>query len=159
MSGGGKGGSQTTKVEVPDWMDKGAQRALARGEDTAQIGYTPYYGPDVAALNPMQTSAMQNTSDWAKQFGMQSSMPQMPQAQDFGGMQAYSSGGLFDQAVAELQARRPNQAAQMQGLFVDPVETRLGEPPIRPGMTPTPTQPRPDPQPWRAKTDPYRWEP
>lgn len=37
-----------------------------------------------------------------------------------GGLQAYSSGSLFDQALAELEARRPGQVAQYNKMFVNP---------------------------------------
>ena len=37
-----------------------------------------------------------------------------------GGIQGYSSGDLFDQAVAELAARRPGQVSAYNKLFVDP---------------------------------------
>jgi hypothetical protein len=44
-----------------------------------------------------------------------------PNPQTFaGGLQGYSSGALFDQALAELQARRPGQVAQYNKMFVNP---------------------------------------
>lgn len=124
-SGGGKGGGEKSKTEIPDWLKQPAIRNIGRAEQLAQTGYMPYYGPDVAAFNPMQEAAMQSTADAGGAFGL---MPQgvdamagMPQAQDFGnGIRGYSSGGLFDQALAELAERRPNQAAQYNSQFVDP---------------------------------------
>jgi hypothetical protein len=120
---GGKGGSQTSQVQVPDWVKEPAQRNLARGEYAANLGYTPYYGADVAAMSPMQQASMQNTGQAAQAFGMASPadpMAGMPQAQNFGGVQGYSSGGLFDQALGELQARRPGQFDALNGMFIDP---------------------------------------
>ena len=61
MSGGGKGGSQTVKTELPKWLDTAAQNAVGRSQDIAEIGFMPYRGPDVAAFSPMQSAAFQNT--------------------------------------------------------------------------------------------------
>lgn len=124
MSGGGKGGKQTTEVQVPKWLESAAQANLAQGREVSRIGYTPYYGPDVAAFDPMQVQAMQAAQDQAAAFGLAPSMnvaASLPQAQDFGGgIMAYSSAPLYEQAVAELQARRPGQYAQIMRNFVDP---------------------------------------
>lgn len=123
MSGGGKGGGQTTKVEIPSWIQGPASRNLRRAEQMAQIGYMPYYGPSVAALTPMQTQAMQSTADAAAAFGLAPQMDVMagmPQAQDFGGIQGYGTGGLFEQAVSDLAANQPGQAAAFNRLFAGP---------------------------------------
>lgn len=122
---GGKGGSTSQQVTIPSWLQGPAQRNLARAEQAAQVGYMPYYGPDVAAFTPMQQQAMQATTDAAAAFGLvpqgTQAMAGMPQAQDFGGVQGYSSGSMFDQALAELASRRPGQYAQYTQQFVDPM--------------------------------------
>jgi hypothetical protein len=122
---GGKGGSTTQQVTIPDWLQQPAQRNLARAEEAAKVGYMPYYGPDVAAFTPMQQQAMQANVDAASAFGLvpqgTQAMAGMPQAQDFGGVQGYSSGSMFDQALAELASRRPGQYAQYTQSFVDPM--------------------------------------
>jgi hypothetical protein len=124
MSGGGKGGSQTQQVKIPAWLEDAAQSNLARADALAQIGYTPYYGPDVAALSPMQVAAMQNTGGAASAFGMAApvdAMAGMPQAQQFaGGVQGYSSAPMFEQSLAALAAARPGQYAALQSPFIDP---------------------------------------
>ena len=51
---GGKGGSTTSSVEIPEYIEEAARRNLAKAEDISQIGYVPYYGPDVAAFTPFQ---------------------------------------------------------------------------------------------------------
>lgn len=109
------GGSSTSKTTVPEWQNRAAQDALAAANRVANIGYTPYYGPDVAALTPMQMAAMRGTNQAAQAFGMPTADPTagLPQATDYGGMQAYSSGGLYDQALAELQRRNPEQYAAL----------------------------------------------
>ena len=120
--GGGKGGSQTQQVEIPDWVRDPSIRNLARAEEAQKIGYMPYYGPDVAAFNPTQQAAMQSSYDTAAAFGL---VPQggnvmagVPQAQDYGGVMGYSSAPLYEQALAELKARNPETVAQYDKLFV-----------------------------------------
>ena len=67
---GGKGGSTTSSVEIPEYIEKAAQRNLNKAERISQLGYVPYYGPDVAAFTPMQQASFQNTADVAGAFGM-----------------------------------------------------------------------------------------
>jgi hypothetical protein len=119
----GGGGRNTTEVAVPAWLEQAAQRNLGRADELARIGYTPYYGPDVAAMTPMQVAAMQGTNQMASAFGMPTADPMagMPTATDYGGMSAYSSGGLYDQTLAELERRMPGQFAALRAPFIDPV--------------------------------------
>jgi len=123
-SGGGKGGSRTTETKIPDWIAQPATRNLARAEAAQKIGYMPYSGPDVAAFNPMQQAAMQANIGAGEAFGLLSPgslqpLQGMPAPQTYaGGMQGYSSMPLYDQAVAELQSRSPNQVAAYNQLFV-----------------------------------------
>lgn len=118
---GGKGGEQTTTVDVPQWMEDAARQNLAMGQRVAGIGYMPYYGPDVAAFSPMQTAAMQNTANLASAFGMQAPTDVtagMPQAQEFaGGLLGYSSQPLFAESAQQLREQRPEQYAQYMGLY------------------------------------------
>ena len=119
----GGGGRNTTEVAVPAWLEQAAQRNLGRADELSRIGYTPYYGPDVAAMTPMQVAAMQGTNQMASAFGMPTADPMagMPAATNYGGMPAYSSGGLYDQALAELERRMPGQFAALRAPFIDPV--------------------------------------
>lgn len=122
---GGKGGSQTTQVEIPQWLENAAQANLAQGRDVSRIGYTPYYGPDVAGLTPTQMAARSNINQAAQAFGMQGIQDSALGAPTTyaGGVQGYSSGSLYDQAVNELAARRPGQYAAIQKNFIDPYGT------------------------------------
>jgi hypothetical protein len=118
---GGKGGGQSTKTEIPVWAEEATKRNLARAEDVQRIGYMPYYGPDVAAFNPTQQLAMQNNMDAAAAFGLASSgqnaMAGMPRATNYNGIQGYSSGGLYEQAVAEFERNKPGYAREYNDLF------------------------------------------
>ena len=117
-------GSTTTETKIPKYLESAAKGNIARADQIAQIGYVPYYGPDVAAMTPMQMAAGGNINAAADAFGL--GMPTsagagMPTAMDYGGMGAYSSGGLYDQALAELQQRAPAQFDALTAMFIDPV--------------------------------------
>ena len=118
---GGKGGSSTSAQEIPDWMREPAVRNIARAEQAQQIGYQPYYGLDVAALNPTQQAAGQMNVDAARAFGM---APQgltayqgMAQPEMVGGVSGYSSAPMYEQAVAAGAQADPTQAQIYNTLF------------------------------------------
>jgi hypothetical protein len=83
------GGSETTKTEIPKWLEGAAQDMLGQAQGVARIGPITYRGPDVAALTPQQIAARQGTNQAASAFGMATGDPTagLPMAQDFGGMQ------------------------------------------------------------------------
>jgi len=127
MSGGKGGGSRTSTTEMPVWMRPYAKRNLERAETAQKIGYQPYFGPDIAAFNPTQEAAFNANIGAAEAFGLVprgsiTAMQDMaPQPQTFeGGLRAYSSAPLYEQALAEYQSRMPGQSAQYNKLFVDP---------------------------------------
>ena len=123
MSGGGKGGKSTTEVKIPDWLESAARSNIGRAENVAALGPMPYYGPDVAAMTPMQTAAGQGINTAAGAFGLGTTdlSMGMPAPQTFaGGVQGYSSGGLYDQSLAELQRRAPGQYNAITGMFINP---------------------------------------
>lgn len=121
---GGKGGSNTTTASIPKWAEEPTKRNLARSEIAQQVGYQPYMGADLAAVNPTQMSAMQNQLDAASAFGLSAPstpMQGMPEAQDFGGgMMGYSAFPLFEQAQQELAEKNPEQQAIYDSLFGNP---------------------------------------
>ena len=120
-----KGGSTTQSTDIPAWLEDAAKENINKGRDVASIGYTPYYGPEVAAFNPMQQQSMQSTGSAASAFGL---APQgfdatagIPQAQTFaGGVQGYSSAPMFEQALSSLQQNRPGQFDAISNMFIDP---------------------------------------
>lgn len=116
------GGSATTSTKVPKYMQEAAQAALERANQVAGIGYTPYYGVDVAALTPLQMTAMQGTNQAASAFGMPTTdlSAGMPPTQTMGGVQGYSSGNMYDLALAELKKRNPEQFAALTAQFGSP---------------------------------------
>ena len=144
---GGKGGSTSSEITIPDYIEEAARRNLAKAEDISRIGYVPYYGPDVAAFTPMQESAFQQTADVASAFGVG---PQMSRQDIMGGMAApteyaggvrgYSAAPMYEQAVSELAARRPAQAEYLQSFFIDPLTGQAAEGYGQPALAPTFTQ-------------------
>jgi len=131
---GGKGGSTTSSVAIPEYIEAAAQRNLNKAERISQIGYTPYYGPDVAAFTPMQQAGFQNTADLAGAFGMsggdmsqQDIMGGMGPATTYaGGVQGYSSAPIYEQSLQTLGERRPGQKAYIDSFFIDPYTGAAG---------------------------------
>ena len=125
---GGKGGSTSSSVTIPEYIEAAAQRNLNKAERISQIGYTPYYGPDVAEFTPMQKAAFQNTADTAGAFGMaggdmsqQDIMGGMgPATQYAGGVSGYSAAPIYEQALQTLGEKRPGQKAYIDSFFIDP---------------------------------------
>ena len=119
------GGSTESEVKIPAWLEEQAKQNLQRAQDVASIGYTPYYGAEVAAFNPMQQAGFQNTADASSAFGLSApsnAMAGMPQAQDFGGgVMGYSSAPLFEDAMSRFRNARPAQANLIDSFFIDPV--------------------------------------
>jgi hypothetical protein len=116
------GGSETTKTEIPKWLEGAAQDMLGQAQGVARIGPITYRGPDVAALTPQQIAARQGTNQAASAFGMGTVDPTagLPMAQDFGGMQGYSSAPMFDQALEELRRTAPAQYEAIMAQFINP---------------------------------------
>jgi len=130
---GGKGGSDTTSVAIPEYIERAAQRNLNKAESISQLGYVPQYGPDVAAFTPNQQAAFQNTSDAASAFGMATPtshrgiMGGMDAPTEYAnGVSGYSSQPIFQQSVDQLQAERPGQFDHMNSFFIDPFTGQSG---------------------------------
>jgi len=131
---GGKGGSQTTQVEIPSWIQQPSIRNMARAEALQKVGYQPYMGPDVAGFTQPQQQAMQSNLNAAAAFGLVDpgldAMAGMPEATPLTydadglpsrtGLQGYSSYPMYQKAVDDYEAANPGQARQYNNLFVNP---------------------------------------
>ena len=144
---GGKGGTQTSEITIPDYIEDAARRNLAKAEDISRIGYVPYYGPDVAAFTPMQEASFQQTADVASAFGLAAPtaeadiMGGMPAPTQYaGGVRGYSAAPMYEQAVSELAAQRPAQAEYLQRFFIDPLTGQAAAGYGQPAFAPTFTQ-------------------
>jgi hypothetical protein len=121
----GKGGSNTTEVKVPKYVEDAAKANLAKADLLAQIGYVPEYGPSLAAFSPMQEDAFRNINSAASAFGLSgggTGLEGIPEATTYaGGVRGYSSAPLFEESMAQLEAQRPGQYAAINAPFIDPV--------------------------------------
>lgn len=128
MAKGGQEQSSQTAT-LPAWQEQAYQQGLNMAGDVSQIGYVPYYGPEVAAFSPLQQASFQGTDQMAGAFGMPTTGGQqyMPQAETFaGGVQGYSSAPIYQQAVDTLAAERPAQAEYLASFGIDPVTGEVG---------------------------------
>ena len=102
-------GSEKSTTSVPDWVKKPIMDNVARATGVANMGYTPYYGPDVAAFTPMQNAAFDGTNQAAAAFGMPTATGNgMPAPQTFAGsIQGYSSAPMYEAALAALRVKDP----------------------------------------------------
>ncbi len=120
-----KGGTTSSNTQIPAYLEDAVRENINRARDVSQIGYTPYYGADVAAFSPMQQQSMLSTGNAASAFGLApqgfDAMAGMPQAQTFaGGVQGYSSAPLYEQSLDNLFANAPAQYHAMNDMFIDP---------------------------------------
>mgnify|MGYP003148509374 CR=1 FL=1 len=120
-------GSEKSSTKAPDWWAEPAREMLQRSIDIGKAGHMPYAGPQVAALDPAQIASMQNNAGAADAFGLNSAMPNIPQATDYGnGISGYSSMPLFDQQMNWMKDNRPGQLDFYNSFFVDPTTGENG---------------------------------
>ena len=121
---GGKGGSTSSSVQIPQWAEDAARANLARADQLAQIGFVPETAalPTIAAFSPAQEAAFQGTNLMASAFGMPvAAGTGMPAPTEYaGGIRGYSAAPLYEAAIADLAASRPGQYAALRAPFIDP---------------------------------------
>jgi len=124
---GGKGGSTTSQITIPEYIDAAARRNLDKAERISQIGFVPYEGADVAAFTPMQQAGFQNVADVSGAFGLAAPTTQsdimggMPEPTAYaGGVRGYSAAPLYQEAVQTLGEKRPGQKAFIDSFFINP---------------------------------------
>jgi hypothetical protein len=149
---GGKGGSQTQTASVPSYIEDASKRNLSVANEISQLGYTPYFGPDVAAFTPMQQSAFQNVNTAASAYGLggrgMTGMEGMPQAQQLaGGGYGYSAAPIYEAALANLEQRAPAQYDFIRNMFIDPVTGQRPNSPYASGGSIYGSGDRPEPKP------------
>jgi hypothetical protein len=124
---GGKGGSTTSQITIPEYIDAAARRNLDKAERISQIGFVPYESADVAAFTPMQQAGFQNVADVSGAFGLAAPTTQsdimggMPEPTTYaGGVRGYSAAPLYQEAVQTLGEKRPGQKAFIDSFFINP---------------------------------------
>tara|TARA_R110000787_G_scaffold254995_2_gene360330 strand:+ start:737 stop:1831 length:1095 start_codon:yes stop_codon:yes gene_type:complete len=132
---GAKGGSTSSTVTIPEYIEEAARRNLTKAEKISQLGYVPYYGPDVAAFTPMQEAAFQNVSDTASAFGLSAPATQadimggMQRPTEYaGGLKGYSSAPMYQASLDRLAAERPSQKSYMDSFFINPYTGEYASP-------------------------------
>jgi hypothetical protein len=114
MGGSSKGDKQESSISLPPEIEALAKRNLTAAEKAGKIGYTPYQGPTVAALNPMQIDSMQQNANAMKAYGMGGAdvAASIPKAKTYAdGTQGYDPMALYLQALGKID---PEQMAQIQ---------------------------------------------
>lgn len=105
------GSRSTTKTEIPKYLEDAGKLAIQQAQQIQQMGYMPYMGPEVAAVNPYEQAAAQGVGQMASAFGMAApagldmGMPTVTQ----GGMTGYSSYPIYQSALERLREQRPEQ--------------------------------------------------
>jgi len=116
------GGSQSTEVKVPEYIERGGKELLAEAQKVMKIPYAPLYGPTVAAFNEADRASRSNVNAMAKAFGMAGAGDfSMPEEIDVGGVRGYSSAPLYEQALEELKTRQPGTYQAIMNQFIDPM--------------------------------------
>ena len=125
----GKGGSTSSTVAVPEYIEKAARRNLTEADKIRRLGFIPEYGPTVAAFTPTQEAAFQGTAQAAGAFGlpggemsMQDISGGMPEPTTYaGGVRGYSALPIYEQALEAFGQARPGQKRYAESFFIDPV--------------------------------------
>ena len=123
-----KGGSQSQETTAPAFAERAEQQKIGLARDVSQLGYVPYFGPDVASFSPLQQAAFQGTDQMAGAFGMPVAQGEyMPAPTTFaGGVQGYSSAPLFMESRGALQQNAPGLYNYLEGFSVDPMTGQPG---------------------------------
>ena len=124
-----KGGSTSSTVAVPEYIEKAARRNLTEADKIRRLGFIPEYGPTVAAFTPTQEAAFQGTAQAAGAFGlpggemsMQDISGGMPEPTTYaGGVRGYSALPIYEQALEAFGQARPGQKRYAESFFIDPV--------------------------------------
>ena len=94
---GGKGGSQSAQVQIPQWAEDAARQNIARAQAVQNMPYAPIMGPTMAGFTSGQKAGMESQAALAQRMGI---IPQsydvasgyMPGEIDAGnGLTAYAS--------------------------------------------------------------------
>ena len=108
-------GSKSTTVQenkIPAYMEEAGKLAVEEAKKIKEMGYLPYFGPEVAAINPYEQAMAQNVGGMASAFGLAA-----PAAMDMSGVDTMTSGGVtgyttapaYFAALERLKETRPDQ--------------------------------------------------
>jgi hypothetical protein len=109
---GKKGGETTQSVEIDPRLEEQGIENMKLANMVSRLPLMQNFGGTVAAFTPQQQAGMQASNAAAASLGMPSvdyggpntgmGIPGLPQAQDFGGFQGYSTQGLYEDAMSRV---------------------------------------------------------
>jgi hypothetical protein len=119
------GSRSTQETKVPEYIEEAGKLALERAKQIQAMGYIPYMGPEVAAVNPYEQAAAANVGGMASAFGMQApaglSMGGMPTVTQ-GGMTGYTSYPAYMSSLERLREVRPDMYQYLSNMTkFDPI--------------------------------------
>lgn len=120
---GGKGGSQSSQVQIPAYMEDALKQQLERAQAVQNMGYVPYMGPEIAGFTQGQQQIMRARAERAKAMGIlpqsyDTSAGMMEGAIDMGGgLTAYSSYPGAKRAVEQVYEAYPEIQRKMEALY------------------------------------------
>jgi len=136
-------GSKSTTVQenkIPRYLEEAGQMAVEEAQKIKEMGYLPYFGPEVAAINPYEQAMAQNVGGMASAYGLAA-----PAAMDMSGVNTATSGGVtgyttapaYFAALERLRETRPDQYEFFANLGrFDPITGAAN-----PNYNPKPTNP------------------
>ena len=121
---GGKGGSQTTTQEVPEWQKKEIMEAIQKAK-AMNIPYAPYTGIDVVA--PAQ-GLNDNLNLGLGAFGMSPMQSVLPEAVSEGGLRGYRSYDMYQDNLDKFKEMYPDIYRRIDSLVNEPSNTMSASP-------------------------------
>ena len=119
MSGGGKGGQTETQTQIDPQLQAASQDALDYAATAARLPFTPNRGAQIAAPTTQMQNSMQGANTASSAFGMSPSTLNLPQTMTTpNGIEAYGSGGIYDQAIDASYT--PEMRQSIDELFINP---------------------------------------
>lgn len=125
-------------------MEEAGKLAVEEAKKIKEMGYLPYFGPEVAAINPYEQAMAQNVGGMASAFGLAA-----PAAMSMSGVDTATSGGItgyttapaYFAALERLKETRPDQYEFFANLGrFDPITGAAN-----PNYNPNPTTTAPTP--------------
>lgn len=123
------GSKSTQSTQIPEYIEEAGKLALQRAQEVQAMGYVPYMGPEVAAINPYEQASAANVGGMAAALGMQApvgmDMGGMPTVTQ-GGMTGYSSYPAYMASLERLRETRPEMYQYFSGMTrYDPITGAL----------------------------------
>ena len=123
------GSKSTQSTQIPEYIEEAGKLALQRAQEVQAMGYVPYMGPEVAAINPYEQAMATNVGSMASAFGLAA-----PVGMDMGGMPTVTQGGLtgyssypaYMASLERLRETRPEMYEYFSGMTrFDPITGAL----------------------------------